>query len=81
MVTGSHCAAQRVAHVSFRFFVKDPASVFQSPLETTRTLNRANPVYKSVAYPSTSRLRGLIHCSVIRRLVDLMSPFASPNVA
>ena len=66
----------------FRFLVKDPASVvFQSPLENYTTLIGQTQFSKSVAFPSASfpgldSLLGLYSASV-----DLVSPFASPNVA
>jgi len=66
----------------FRFFVKDPASVtFQSPLENYTTLIGQTQFSKSVAYPSTSFAGSDSLLGQYAASVDLMSPFASPNVA
>ncbi len=66
----------------FRFFVKDPASVtFQSPLENYTTLIGQTQFSKSIAYPSTSFAGSDSLLGQYAASVDLMSPFASPNVA
>ncbi len=66
----------------FRFFVKDPASVtFQSPLENYTTLIGQTQFSKSVAYPSTSFAGSDSLLGQYAASVDLMNPFASPNVA
>ena len=66
----------------FRFFVKDAASVtFKSPLENYTTPTGQTQFSKSVAYPSTSFAGSDSLLGQYTASVDLVSPFASPNVA
>jgi len=66
----------------FRFFVKDSSSVtFKSPLENYTTPTGQTQFSKSVAYPSTSFAGSDSLLGQYTASVDLVSPFASPNVA
>ena len=66
----------------FRFFVKDAARVtFKSPLENYTTPTGQTQFSKSVAYPSTSFAGSDSLLGQYTASVDLVSPFASPNVA